>query len=105
VTVTATDSAGTRGTATFTWTITDLVTVANPGSQSSRLGAAVSLQINGNNPTAGLPPGLTMNEFTGLISGRPTQAGRYTVTVTASEQGADGGTISGLWWAQLGSNQ
>lgn len=76
VTVTTTNSVGTQGTATFTWTIMDPVAVTNPGSQSSRLGAAVSLQISnsGYNSTAtGLPPGLTINEYTGLISGTLTR--------------------------------
>ena len=43
----------------------------------------------------GLPPGLTINEYTGLISGTLTQGGSYTVTVTESSQALDGGTISG----------
>ena len=42
-----------------------------------------------------MPPGLTINEYTGLISGTPTRVGSYAVTVTESEQGFDGGTISG----------
>ncbi|HMF08812.1 MAG TPA: putative Ig domain-containing protein, partial [Thermoanaerobaculia bacterium] len=31
---------------------------------------------------AGLPPGLTLNAQTGLISGKPTQSGNYNVTIT-----------------------
>ena len=34
----------------------------------------------------GLPPGLTINKNTGLISGTPTKAGTFTVTVSASNK-------------------
>ena len=36
---------------------------------------------------SGLPDGLTFNADTGIISGTPTKAGEYTVTVTASADG------------------
>ena len=84
VTITATDSQGTQGSYTFTWTISDPITVTNPGNQASAPGAPVSLQIYINvvyytdfaNLTATvLPPGLTMNEYTRVISGAATAAG------------------------------
>src|SRR5204863_7535663 len=53
---------------------------------------AFSYQINANNnPTSfdatGLPPGLTVDTTTGLISGTPTAAGIYSVTISASNAG------------------
>ena len=38
----------------------------------------------------GLPPGLTVNPVTGVISGVPTQAGTYTVLISASNAGSTG---------------
>src|SRR5207244_11487612 len=47
-----------------------------------------------NNPTSfnatGLPAGLTVNTSTGLISGTPTTAGTYTVTISATNAGGTG---------------
>jgi hypothetical protein len=43
----------------------------------------------------GLPPGLSINATSGLISGTPTTKGAYTVTLTASNPGASGtGTLT-----------
>jgi uncharacterized protein (TIGR03437 family) len=62
------------------------------------VGAAYSLQLQaaGGNPpyrwavTGSLPPGLALDLYTGLLSGRPTAAGlfSFTVTVTDTLQGA-----------------
>src|SRR5436305_5066434 len=47
-----------------------------------------------NNPTSynatGLPPGLSVNTSTGLISGTPTTAGTYSVTISATNAGGTG---------------
>src|SRR5438552_9547473 len=47
-----------------------------------------------NSPTsynaAGLPPGLSVNTSTGLISGTPTAAGTYSVTISATNAGGMG---------------
>src|SRR5207248_3462033 len=56
---------------------------------------AFSYQITAtNNPTSysatGLPAGLTVNTTTGLISGTPTTAGTYTVTISATNSGGTG---------------
>ncbi|HEY1765318.1 MAG TPA: putative Ig domain-containing protein [Opitutaceae bacterium] len=70
----APNSTGVAGTS-FTFVVT--------ASQSPRTFAAT-----------GLPPGLSINKATGLISGTPTSAGNYTATVTAT--GAGGTTSSSL---------
>ncbi|WP_344660787.1 putative Ig domain-containing protein [Catenulispora subtropica] len=112
--VTVTASSGTAsGSTSFTWTITgggsDTVTVANPDDQSSAAGSAVSLQIKATDSAGktltysatGLPPGLAIGS-SGLISGTPTTAGTYSVTVTASSGTASGSTS--FTWTITGSS-
>jgi hypothetical protein len=106
VTFTATDSAGTAGSATFTWTISlDGVVVTNPGTKVSISGRVASLQIKATS-TQGypltyratrLPPGLAINATTGLISGTPTTVGSYSVTVTATDSAAESGSATFTW--------
>ncbi len=60
---------------------------------------AFSYQIKAtNNPTSfdvsGLPPGLTFNATTGLISGTPTWGGNYVVTLSASNASGTGVAVA-----------
>src|SRR5438034_1868994 len=95
VTISATNANGT-GTATLTLTINPPPPViTSPGTATGTVGVAFSYQITAtNNPTSygasGLPPGLTVNTATGLISGTPTTAGTYPVTISASNSGGTG---------------
>ncbi|MEU3986695.1 M4 family metallopeptidase, partial [Streptomyces sp. NPDC026672] len=81
------------------------VTVTSPGSQSSRVGTAVSLQISASSTNAGaltysasgLPAGLSINSSTGLISGTPTTAGTSSTTVTVTDPTGAKGTASFGW--------
>jgi hypothetical protein len=85
----------------------DVVTVTNPGSQNSPAGSAIStLQLaasssKGDSITAwaasGLPTGLSINTSTGAITGTPTVAGNYSVTVTATDSGGTKGTVTFAW--------
>ena len=110
VTATATDTTGASGSASFTWTISSTtgnkVTVTNPGSQSGTVGTAASLQIHASDSATGqtltysatgLPAGLSINSSTGLISGTPTTAASYSVTVTATDTTGASGSASFTW--------
>ncbi|MFJ3664916.1 M4 family metallopeptidase [Streptomyces sp. NPDC090106] len=81
------------------------VTVTNPGSQSSTVGTAASLQISASSTNSGtltyaatgLPTGLSISSSTGLISGTPTTAGTYSTTVTVTDSASATGTASFTW--------
>ncbi|MEU3859936.1 M4 family metallopeptidase [Streptomyces sp. NPDC028722] len=81
------------------------VTVTNPGSQSTTVGTAVSLQIQASSTNSGalsysasgLPAGLSVNSSTGLISGTPTTAGTYSTTVTVTDSTGATGTTTFGW--------
>ncbi len=70
------------------------LTLSNPGTQASLTGTAITLALLGSNASGGgmafsaadLPPGLSINASTGVISGTLASAdqGFYDVTVTAS---------------------
>ncbi len=80
------------------------VTVTNPGNQASTLGTAKSLQISGTDSgglaltytATGLPTGLSISP-TGLISGTPSAAGTFSVTVTAKDSTNASGSTSFTW--------
>src|SRR5207237_4964679 len=82
VTISATNAGGT-GTATLTLTINPRAPVVQPPLvETGEVELAFSYQINANNnPTSfdatGLPPGLTVDTTTRLISGTPTAAVTY----------------------------
>jgi hypothetical protein len=110
VTVTATDTTGASGSASFNWTISaataNTVTVTNPGSQSGTIGTAASLQIAATDSASGqtltytatgLPAGLSISSTTGLISGTPTTAGTSSVTVTATDTTGASGSATFTW--------
>jgi len=83
------------------------VSVSNPGAQTSTVGTAISAvnhtASGGTAPyswsASGLPPGLSINSSTGSISGTPTTAGTYSVTVTATDSSspAKTGSTSYSW--------
>ncbi|WP_028809400.1 M4 family metallopeptidase [Streptomyces sp. 351MFTsu5.1] len=81
------------------------VTVTNPGSRTSTVGTAVSLQISASSTNSGaltyaasgLPTGLSISSSSGLISGTPTTAGTYSTTVTVTDSTGATGTASFTW--------
>src|SRR5438874_11528863 len=64
--------------------------ITSPTTASGQVGVAFSYQITASNGpiisynATGLPAGLSVNTSTGLISGTPTTAGTYTVTISAT---------------------
>jgi hypothetical protein len=83
------------------------VTVTNPGAQTGTVGTAISpLQLHATDSAStqtltytatGLPPGLSANSSTGLISGTPTASGSYSVTVTATDTTHAAGSATFTW--------
>ncbi|HSZ29624.1 MAG TPA: ricin-type beta-trefoil lectin domain protein, partial [Pseudonocardiaceae bacterium] len=82
------------------------VTVTGPGTQTSTVGTAASLQIHASDSASGqtltyaatgLPAGLSINSSSGLISGTPTTAGASTVTVTATDTTGASGSATFTW--------
>jgi hypothetical protein len=107
VTLTAADGSGATGSASFTWTVTSPVTVTNPGALSNVLGAAIAPRANTATDTqpgatftwtaTGLPAGLSIASATGTITGTPTAAGTYTVSLSATDSSGLTGTASFAW--------
>ncbi|HEY1489226.1 MAG TPA: putative Ig domain-containing protein, partial [Micromonosporaceae bacterium] len=81
------------------------VTVTNPGSKTGTVGTATSLQMSGSDSgglaltwsATGLPTGLSINSSSGLISGTPSAAGTFSVTVTAKDSTNASGSTSFTW--------
>ena len=111
VTATASDG-GTTASQSFSWAVSNgLVSVTNPGTQSNPEGATVSLQVAATDPQGhpltysgvGLPPGLTINPSTGLISGTiPYSAvavggGSFSIVVQAADSFGQSGSVSFVW--------
>jgi O-glycosyl hydrolase len=95
--VTYTIPGGTQG---------NTVTVTNPGSQTSTVGTAASVQIHATDSASGqtltysatgLPAGLSISSSTGLISGTPTASGTSSVTVTAKDTTGASGSAAFSW--------
>jgi len=82
------------------------VTVTNPGSQTSTVGTAASLQVGATDSASGqtltysatgLAAGLSINSSSGVISGTPTAAGTSNVTVTATDSTGAVGSATFSW--------
>ena len=98
VPVTVALSGGTSSTVSFIWDVAGTITFPAQASRSTSLGSPVSVQVSVTDTNSGLsgytppvftatgvPPGLTLNTSSGLISGWPSTAGTYSVKVTAKD--------------------
>jgi hypothetical protein len=108
VDVTVTDTSGASGSRTFTWDITNVVTVTNPGTQSSLEDEPITaLDMSATDSQSsittftwsatGLPTGLSINTSTGAITGTPTVLGPFTVDVTATDSTSASNTVIFTW--------
>jgi hypothetical protein len=85
----------------------DLVSVTNPGDQSSTYAAAITpLQMTAGDSASGqtftwsatgLPTGLSIDTRTGAISGAPTAAGSTSVTITATDSTGASDSATFMW--------
>ena len=83
------------------------VSVTSPGNQTGAVGTAISgVQIHATDSASGeslayaatgLPPGLSINASSGLITGTPAAGGTYDVTVTATDTTGAFGTATFTW--------
>lgn len=100
VTVSATNAGGT-GSATLTLTVAPRpLPIVDSATQSGRVGQNFAFGIVASNApqsytARNLPAGLTINARTGQISGIPTQAGTFTVAISATNStGTGSGTLT-----------
>ncbi|HWF51017.1 MAG TPA: protease pro-enzyme activation domain-containing protein [Solirubrobacteraceae bacterium] len=96
---------GTPIASTLSVALCETVTVTTPGPQTSIVGRKVSLRITaldaGNTSLTyrafGLPPGLSINEASGVVTGTPRQAGTSTVVVRATDAGGRTNSATFKW--------
>lgn len=103
-TYTASNSAGTSSAATVTITVTSAVLNLTPAGGSlsgATVGSVWSQTLSASGGTApysysasGLPAGLTLNSSTGVISGAPTTAGSYTISVSVTDALSSAGSAT-----------
>ena len=110
VTVTAGDATGNVSVSqSFTWTVNPVVTLSNPGGQSSATGDTISLSLTGSDAhsetltysATDLPSGLSINSSTGAITGTigssADSGSPYSVTVTATDTGSSTASQTFIW--------
>jgi type II secretory pathway pseudopilin PulG len=106
VTIVVTDRDNKTDDLTFTWAIAQPPVPTSPGDQTSRVGTQVTLPVpvtGGHSPRSfsatGLPPGLSINAATGVITGNPTTEAQTLrpVTVTMVDAGKKSVSVTFGW--------
>jgi PLD-like domain/Putative Ig domain len=95
----------------FTGSAAGKVAIFSPGTQSTAVGGAVSLQIQGEDTATGtlsyaatgLPTGLSISSSTGVISGTASKAGTSSVTVTGKDTTGVSGSATFSWTVGSGA--
>jgi hypothetical protein len=84
----------------------DVITVTRPGNQTGTAGTPVDLPITAADSASGqplsysangLPPGLSIQPSSGLISGAPTSSGNNAVTVTVEDPSGASDSVTFTW--------
>ncbi|NTY38193.1 DUF1929 domain-containing protein [Burkholderia diffusa] len=83
-------------------------TIATPTPPTSYVGVQTSLSLSASEPgsstltfsATGLPPGVSLNQATGVIAGFPTAAGSYPVTATVRDANGGSASTSFTWVIQ-----
>jgi hypothetical protein len=107
-TITATDSAGASASISLSWDVKNSFSLTSPGTQQTKPDTPVTLSIPNSDADSsatktfsatGLPPGLSIDPSTGVISGTTSSTiGSYSVTVTATDSdGTTTSTVSFSW--------
>ena len=81
------------------------IRLTSPGAHTATVDQSVSLRLHATASSGealtyaprGCPPGLKLNASTGLITGRPTRPGRYTVRASAHDSQAQTAGTSFVW--------
>jgi prepilin-type N-terminal cleavage/methylation domain-containing protein len=105
VTVTVTDASGQKATAAFGWTVNAALGYAGFIPPASKAGTAISpvtlAATGGITPyvwsATGLPPGVSLNGSSGVISGTPSTSGAYAVTTKVTDTAGATVTKSTTW--------
>ncbi|MEM8772430.1 MAG: Ig-like domain-containing protein [Pseudomonadota bacterium] len=113
ITITATDGDGDAVSTAFTWNIENIPPsaagepedLANDDGEAVSIGFADFFNDSDNDPIVytaeGLPPGLTINPATGVISGEiapgASADGPYTPIVTATDNAGDAASVTFVW--------
>jgi hypothetical protein len=107
VEVTASDPTGASASISFTWRVWNTITVTPAaGEETLQAGTPVTVPVSATESGAsqtltfsatGLPPGLSINPATGVITGSASANGQFDATITATDSGGSQGSQTDQW--------